>query len=353
MGSGSKRLGGTEFGPAVHVPEFRKTAKIQDFTRAILGLSDIARELSQFYEDLRNRSSETILTGHVRQMSVSLRSVLLNNKNLLLNRIFENEWIPAWRNPKRGTVTTEAVDVSPYEELTYSLTDTGERRTLRVPGYKHGFAMHTLLGIEKCDEDRYAIVGNREIWKIENPVTLKEWVRHDILEVDGLVYDLAGCIKCVADKEGAHIDKVVDSDGIYTGSQNHTRAAYTDDDAYLLSRMVKFGPFTYPHVIVIAVSRYLVEMAGETIRKRRQGVESILRQFTLKQESVSSTWDRIDVIMKCPSVDKIKGFPLRLSPERLVMRPPIQIGLSSFAEEQAMADALPRYGESYIGVPRC
>ena len=115
---------------------------------------------------------------------------------------------------------------------------------------------------------------------------------------------------------------------------------------------MKFGPFTYPQVVVIAVSRYLVAMARQTITKRWQEVESILRQFTLTHESVSSTRERIDVIMKCPNVGTIDGFPLRVKPERLVLRPPIAIGLTSFLEEQALANALPRYGESYVGIPR-
>ena len=352
MQTTSQRPRRTNSGAKVYVPEFRKTVKIQNFTRGILGLSDIARELSQLCEGMRNRSPDSILTGHVRQMSVTLRSVLLNNNGQLLNRVFENEWMPAWLQLEKDMVTKVVVDASPYEELLYTVRSTGEQRALKVPGYKHGFAVHTLPGIEKYAEDRYAILGDREIWRIEDPIAVKEWIRHKILEVDGLVYDVDKCIKCVADKEGAHIDKVVDSDGIYTGNQKNKKATYTNDDAYILSRMVKFGPFTYPHVVVIAVSRYLVEMAREIVTKRREEVDSILRQFTLKQDSASSTWERIDVIMKCPIVGKINGLPLRVTPERLVMRPPIQVGLSSSAKEQAMADALPHYGESYIGIPK-
>ena len=336
----------------VHVPEFRDGVELQELSRAVLGISDVARELSALYDALRNKSADSILTGHVRQMSVSLRSLVLNNKGRLLNRVFDNEWVPAWQPQLEKVMATVVVDASPYQEVDYTLKDTGERRTLKVPSYRHGFVIATLPGIGKSDEGLYAILGNRDIWKVGETATLNAWVGHPLFEVDGLVYDVGTCIKCVADKEGAHIDKVVDSDGIYTGNEATRKVRFTNDDAYILSRMVKFGPFSYPQVVVIVVSRYLVGMVKETVRRRHVEVQSILGQFTVTQERVRSTRERLDLIMKCSAVDRIAGFPLRVIPERLVMRPPIDIGCASAAEEQARADALPQYGESYIGMPR-
>ena len=269
------------------------------------------------------------------------------------NRVFDNEWMPAW-HPQIEEVTAKViVDASPYQEVDYALKDTGERRTLKVPGYRHGFVIATLPGIGKSDEGLYAILGNGDVWKVGETATLSAWVGHPLFEVDGLVYDVGTCIKCVADKEGAHIDKVVDSDGIYTGNEAARNVSFTNDDAYILSRMVKFGPFSYPQVVVIVAARYLLDMWKETVRRRHVEVQSILAQFTMTQERVTSTRERLDLIMKCPTVDRINGFPLRVTPERLVMRPPIGIGLASFAEEQARSSALPQYGESYIGIPRC
>ena len=237
--------------------------------------------------------------------------------------------------------------------MTSTSVGPSERRTLKVPGYRHGFVVATLPGIGKSGEGLYAILENRDIWDIGETVALQEWVTHALFEVDGLVYDVDTCIKCVADKEGAHIDKVVDSDGIYTGSQATRKDKFTNDDAYILSRMVKFGPFSYPHVVVIAVSRYLVGMVKDVVRTRHVEVQSVLGQFSLTQERVASARERIDLIMNSPALGRIQGLPLRVRPERLVMRPPIDVGLTSFAEEQARANNLPQYGESYVGIPRC
>lgn len=336
----------------VNIPEIREKVRIQEFAQAVLGMSDIAWQLFGLYNGLKNRSSDSILTGYVRQMSVSLRSALLDNEGRLITKVFKDGSFPACQQLQKETLCKVVVNASPYQEVDYTISRTGEQRTLKVPGYRHGFDVNSLLGIGKSGEERFAILGNREIWNIEEKVSLKEWVRQEIFEVDGLVYDLNTCIKTISDKEGAHIDKVVDSDGIYTGNNEITKNEFTNDDAYILSRMVKFGPFTYPHVVVIAVSRYLVSMTRASVSKHHNRVQSITNQFTLAQSSVSSIRERMDVIMKCPVIDRLDGFPLHVSPERLVMRSPIAMGLSSFADEQARANNQPQYGESYIGIPR-
>ena len=337
---------------SVHTPEFREGLRLQDFSRAILGVSDIARELSALFYGLKTRSPDSILTGHVRQISVPLRSLLLNNKGRLFNQLFKGDWAPAWQSQSAAEMAKVVVETSPSQTVHYEITSTGEQRTLTTSSYKHGFVVGTLPGIGKSGDDLYAILENRDLWDVGETVALKEWIRHELFEVDGLVYDVANCIKCVADKEGAHIDKVVDSDGIYTGSRTSRKANFTNDDGYILSRMVKFGPFSYPHVVVFVVSRYLVDMLKGVLRSRQVQVQSILGQFALTRERLASTRERIALIMKTPAVGQIEGLPLRVTPERLVMRPPTPLGLHSFAEEQARADARPRYGESYVGISR-
>ena len=337
---------------SVRIPELREGLKLQEFSRAILGLSDIARELSALCHGLRTQSPDTVLVGYARQMSVSLRSLLLNNKGRLLDRLFKGAWLPAWQSQQPEVTARVVIDASPSQEVDYTLSATGESRTLKVPGYEHGFVVGTLPGIGKSAERVYAVLENTDIWDVEATVPLREWVKSELFEVDGLVYDVATCIKCVADKEGAHIDNVVDSEGIYTGNRANQKGKFTNDDAYLLSRMVKFGPFSYPHVVVIAVSRYFAHMAKEVLRARHVEVQSILGQITLTHQHLMSTRERLSLIMKAPPVGRIQGLPLQVTPERLVMRSPIDLGLPSFAEEQARADALPRYGESYVGMPR-
>ena len=170
-------------------------------------------------------------------MSVSLRSVMLNDRGRVLNRVFQEEWAPVWKLQIAEVQTRVTADASPYEELDYSVRTTGERRTLKVPGYRHGFVVSALPGIGRSVEDRYAILEHQDIWNIEQTVALSEWKKYELFEVDGLVYDVNMCIKCVADKEGAHIDKVVDSDGIYTGNQANRKIQFTNDDAYVTMRM--------------------------------------------------------------------------------------------------------------------
>ena len=337
---------------SVQPPELRDGLRLQDFSRAILGVSDIARELSALYSGLKTCSPDSILTGHVRQNSVSLRSLLINNKGRLLTRLFKGAWAPAWQSQSAAEMAKVVVEASPSQTVYYTIDETGEQRSLTTSSYTHGFVVGTLPGIGKSGDDLYAILDDRHLWDSGETVAHMEWVRHELFEVDGLVYDLANCIKCVADKEGAHIDKVVDSEGIYTGSRTSPKAKFTNDDVYILSRMVKFGPFSYPHVVVFVVSRYLVGMVKQVLKSSQAEVQSLLGQFALTRERVASTRERIALIMNAPAVGQIHGLPLRVTPERLVMRPPTPLGLASAAEEQALAHARPRYGETYVGIPR-
>ena len=333
-------------------PGFREALGIQDFARVVVGISDLARELTGLCTGLKGGVADGVLTGHVRRMSVSLRSLFLDQRGRLLERVFKDGWLPALRPSAVGLLAKEVVDASPYQEVDYEIEGTGERRTLKVPGYRHGFVVDGLPGIGKTGENRYAILQDADTWSASRTMGQKDWVSQRVFEVDGLVYDVEECIKCVANKEGAHIGDVVHSDGIYTGNSGKRRRGFTKDDAYIMSRMVKFGPFTYPHVMVISVARHIVGKTRESVAAHGGEVRSILRQFTFTQEVVASTREGLDAISRCPKIGAIGGLPLRVRPERLVLREPIQMGLASFEDEQARAYALPRYGESYVGFPK-
>ena len=339
----------------IPIPEFEQKMTMQDFARGILGISDIAGQLSELCTGLQNSSSASILTRHVRQMSVSLRSILLEKRGRLLTRVLKDGLFPSWPQQQREVLSRVVVEASPDQELHYEIKESGECRSLKVPGYRHGFVVSTLHGIERSEGDRYAILGSDEIWTSNETVKLKDWVKQEVFEVDGLVYDLDKTIKTVADKEGAHLDQIeeVDSEGIYTGNRENTKSQFTNDDAYIRSRLVKFGPFSYPHILIIFVSTYLVMIARESLKRNKHQVQSIGQQITLAPASLPAIRERTDMIMTSPRIGRINGLPLQVKPERLVMRPPISIGLSSFEEEQARVNNLPQYGETNISIPRC
>ena len=144
---------------SIPIPDFEQRVTIEDFARGMLGISDIAEQLSGLYTGLRNRSSASILTGHVRQMSVSLRSILLNNKGRLFTRVWKNGLFSTWPQVRGEMLSRIVVEASPYQEIDYTIKRSAERRTLKVPGYKHGFVVHTLPGIEGYKDNQYAILG--------------------------------------------------------------------------------------------------------------------------------------------------------------------------------------------------
>ena len=337
--------------PSIRIPALREDVSIQNFARGILGISDLAAQIAVFHAALKNKNSDAILTWCVRQMSVSLRSILLEKRGGLLVGMLNDGCFPQWPKLQEGLLAKIEVQASPEMEVEYEI-ETGESRRLRTPEYTHAFKINCLHGIAKCKDGRFALRETDGIWTRSECETLQDWVRQELFEVDGLKYDLANIVKTVADKEGAHIDRIVHTDGIYTGNQERTESKTTNDEAYVRSRLIKFGPFSYPHLVCIAVSRYLVITVRKSIIKNEEQIKSIGKQFTITQETIRAIQERIAIIMGCPNIGRIDGLPLRVVPERAVMRPGIPMGMANFEEERRIAKSLPQYGESYIGVPR-
>ena len=283
---------------------------------------------------------------------MSLRSMLVEKNGRLFNRLFQDGSFPRWPTLPEDMLAKVVVDASPAMEIEYELEHTGERRRLRTPEYRHGFFISALHGITKCEANKFAVLASTEIWTRAETVALVDWLNQPIFEVDGFVYDLMTTIKIVADKEGAHIDPAVDSEGIYTGNSTDRTKSPTNHEAYIRARLVKFGPFTYPHIVVLCVARYLVIIAQASLRQNATEVESLAQEVSVTRATPRAIRERITMIQACPIIGRIVGLPLQVLPERLVMRPPISLGLESSEDEQRRADVLPQYGETFIGANR-
>ena len=334
--------------PGIRIPRIAKGATNQDLARGLLAVSDVARQLSLLRDALRSGQSATILTGCVRQMSVSLRAILLERKARLFTRLFQDGFFPAWPTLPNRMLHKVVVEASPAMTIEYEMENGGERRRLKTPPYRHGFVVTALHGVAKPANDRFTILANPEIWTRNETKKVADWLRWPVFEVDGLAYDLEMTIKIVADKEGAHIDQVVDAERIYTASSVSRVGRPSSADAYVRSRLVKFGPFTYPHIVVFCVARYLVTVAKASLTVNSGQLRSLSQQVSFA-DSTPAVRERLEVVMACPSIGRIEGLPLRVSPEGLVMRPPTPMGLDSSDDEQRLAARLPQYGETCIG----
>ena len=74
--------------------------------------------------------------------------------------------------------------------------------------------------------------------------------------------------------------------------------------------------------------------------------------MSLTPATPSAIRERLAIIEACQSIGRIEGLPLRVMPERLVIRPPVAMGLDSSDDEQSRAASLPEYGETCIGAVR-
>ena len=76
--------------PAIPIPKLARGTTHQDLARGLLAISDVADQVSRLSDALRNTKPDGVLTGCVRQMSVSLRSILVEKKGRLFTRLFQD-----------------------------------------------------------------------------------------------------------------------------------------------------------------------------------------------------------------------------------------------------------------------
>ncbi len=121
----------------IPIPKLAHATRSQHLAQGLLAISDVADQLSQPNDALRNRKSDGVLTGCVRRMSVSLRSMLVEKNGRLFTRLFQDGTFPRWPTLPEEILAKVVVDASPTMELEYELEHTGERRRLRTPPYRH------------------------------------------------------------------------------------------------------------------------------------------------------------------------------------------------------------------------
>ena len=173
----------------IRVPKLAQGATSHDFARGLLAISDVAYQLSLFTDSLQARKSPSILTGCVRRMSVSLRSIVVEKQGRLFTRLFQDGCFPGLPTTLKGLLAKHVVNVTPAIKIESEDKQTGELRRLSVPPYRHGFVVNALHGIQKSESGSFAILASTRVWTSNEPVSLANWLKQRIFEVDGVVYD--------------------------------------------------------------------------------------------------------------------------------------------------------------------
>ena len=110
---------------AIPIPKLARDTMHQDLARGLLAVSDVADQLSRLSDALRGAKPDGVLTSCVRQMSVSLRSILVEKKGRLFTRLFQDGHFPRWPATPEGMLAKVVVDASPPMEIEYEIQQTG------------------------------------------------------------------------------------------------------------------------------------------------------------------------------------------------------------------------------------
>ena len=231
------------------------------FLDSVMDLGSAAKGLLDKKSLFNTDGGWRVVQGIVRQMSVPLRKLLLDDEGALFKKTIASPVLPplggkkgryrcatmSWRSERREAV------------LTYA---NGKQETIIVPETKHEIEIGRLYGVDFLEDGWCLIHSPFDL--TARPVLLDPWLGTKALQVNSIGYTVKDAIGLVADYEGAHANELpalvavgVNPDDVDKG-RNKT---------YRLANSVYFGCLSYPHLLALYTALYITERFRELLAK--------------------------------------------------------------------------------------
>lgn len=202
-----------------------------------------------------------VVQAIVRQVSVPLRKLLLDDEGALLKKTMASPVFPPLGGKKgryhRATMSWRS------ERREFVLTYTnGKQETVIVPETKYEIEIGRLYGVDFLEDGWCSIHSPFDL--MARPMPLDAWLGTKALQVNSVGYTVKDALGLVADYEGAHANELpalvavgVNPDDVDKG-RNKT---------YRLANWVYFGCLSYPHVLALYTALYVTGRMQELLVK--------------------------------------------------------------------------------------
>ncbi len=197
----------------------------------------------------------------IRQMSVSIRKLCLDGEGASLRRAVGNPTMHPLGGEKgryrKVTLTWKA----PLIEGELSFED-GRQEKLTIPEREFQSELGRLYGVVFLGDEACAIHSPFDF--SVQPIDVEAWLELKALQVNSVTYTIGDVLKLVANAEGAHnpdplpalIGGGFDPEQIGNGAQMKHR----------LANAVRFGLFSYPHVMILFTGLHLIDRVQELLK---------------------------------------------------------------------------------------
>ena len=207
-----------------------------------------------------------IAQSAVRQMSVSIRKLCIDNQGEALKRAIDNPTFHPLGGEKGKFRQVSIRWTAERQEWGLEFED-GRHEQVVVPDRTFEIQVGRLYGIVFLGDEVCALHSPFDF--AAEPICLNAWLDLRVLQVNSVSYTVCDLLKLVANAEGAHhtdalpalIGRGVNPEDIGKGGEMK----------YSLANVVRFGFFTYPQVIVFFAGLYLIRRVQDLLQSLQAG----------------------------------------------------------------------------------
>jgi len=202
-----------------------------------------------------------IAQSAVRQMSVSVRKLCVQDQGATLKRAVDNPTLHPLGGEKGRFRELSMKWTAGRQEWGVEFED-GRQEKLTIPERTFEIQVGRLYGVVFLGDEACALHSPFDF--ASEPIELEAWLNLRVLQVNSVSYSICDLLKLVANAEGAHatnalpalVGRGVNPEDIDKGGRMK----------YSLSNAVRFGCFTYPQLIVFFTGLYLMHRIQELLK---------------------------------------------------------------------------------------
>ena len=244
-----------------------------------------------------------VLQSIVRQMSVPLRKLCLDNDGALLRRVISNPFFHPLGGEKGRYRLAKMSWCTEHQELVLGYAN-GKQETVVVPETEHEIEIGRLYGIDFVENGWCTVHSPFDLEA--SRIALDAWLGTKALQVNSVSYTVRDALGLVANYEGAHTNEMPAFVSVGVNPENVDRG---QNMKYRLINCVYFGCLSYAHILVLYSALYITkgmqQLLAEVTHAKRfnnlhasavaRAIEHVRTDLTFRAQIINATHEMVVV----------------------------------------------------------
>ncbi|MCY4515104.1 MAG: hypothetical protein OXC69_08225 [Candidatus Tectomicrobia bacterium] len=258
-------------------------------------MAEAAGNLFERRREISHDSEGRVLRTIVRQMSVPMRKLCLDDDGALLKGVIADPVFHALRREDKKSQRMHVHWQTPRKEWVLTF-ENGRKQSVIVPDAQHEIEIGPLCGVELFEEGWCRMSSPFDT--SSTALTMDNWLRRKVLQVNSVEYTISDALKLVADFEGAHsTDFHVSFVAVGVNPEDIDKARGMK---YRLAQSVLFGCLSYIQLFTMFSGLYILSklsqlfvhsggsISGSDARGVMERIDRIPQDFSLKGQAMTN-----------------------------------------------------------------